>query len=69
MSDREQDVASEAVFYALFRVVEVEELSGPERAVDWARGLVEDGTLRRAFADGVLRNMRRREESGEATGP
>ena len=42
------------MFYALFRVVELEELSDADRAVDWARGLVEDPVLRRAFGDGVI---------------
>ncbi|MDQ4048917.1 MAG: hypothetical protein M3131_05985 [Actinomycetota bacterium] len=45
---------AEAVFYALFRVVEIEELSDAERAVEWARGMVEDPVLRRAFGDGVI---------------
>ena len=43
---------AEAVFYALFRVVEIVELSDSEKAVEWARGLVEDPVLRRAFGDG-----------------
>ena len=45
---------AEAVFYALFRVVEIEELSDADRAVEWARGMVDDPTLRRAFGDGVI---------------
>jgi len=45
---------AEAVFYALFRVVEIVELSDSEKAVEWARGLVEDPVLRRAFGDGVI---------------
>ena len=45
---------AEAVFYALFRVVEVEELSGAEQAVEWARGMVDDPLLRRAFGDRVI---------------
>ena len=44
----------EAIFYALFRVVEIEELSGSEKAVEWARGMVDDPALRRAFGDGVI---------------
>ena len=46
---------AEAVFYALFRVVEIEELSDPEKAVEWARGMVEDPVLRLAFGDGVIK--------------
>ncbi|MBA3299276.1 MAG: hypothetical protein H0U24_04255 [Thermoleophilaceae bacterium] len=51
---------AEAVFYALFRVVEVEELSGAEQAVEWARGMVDDPVLRRAFGDGVVDAVERR---------
>jgi len=54
-------VVTEAVFYALFRVVEIEELSGPEKAVEWARGMVDDPLLRRAFADGVVDAVERRD--------
>lgn len=58
---------SEAIFYALFRVVEIEELSDAERAVEWARGIVEDPELRRAFGDGVIRAVAQRSVSqGEA---
>ncbi len=42
------------MFYALFRVVEIEELSDAEKAVEWARGMVDDPVLRRAFGDGVI---------------
>lgn len=45
---------AEAVFYALFRVVEIEELSDAGKAVEWARGMVDDPVLRRAFGDGVI---------------
>ena len=59
---------TEAVFYALFRVVEIEELSGPEKAVEWARGMVDDPVLRRAFGDGVVDAVRERDERA-ARGP
>ena len=49
------------MFYALFRVVEIEELSGADRAVEWARGMVDDPVLRRAFADGVVDAVSRRD--------
>jgi hypothetical protein len=52
---REPDVVAEGVFYALFRVVEIDELSGPEKALEWARMVVEDAGYRRAFADNVRR--------------
>ena len=51
---------AEAVFYALFRVVEIEELSGSEDAVQWARGLVDDPDMRRAFGDGVIKAVAER---------
>lgn len=56
---------AEAVFYALFRVVEIEELSGSDAAVRWARGLVDDPVMRRAFGDGVIKAVAER-ESGDA---
>ena len=59
-SEREREVASEAIFFALFRVVEIEELSGAEKAVEWARGMVDDPAMRRALGDGVLRSMSER---------
>lgn len=54
---------AEAVFYALFRVVEIEELSGAEKAVEWARGLVDDPDMRRAFGDGVVDAVRDRDRA------
>lgn len=57
---------AEAVFYALFRVVEIEELSGSEDAVQWARGLVDDPALRRAFGDGVIKAVAERDAGGDA---
>jgi hypothetical protein len=51
----EPDVVAEGVFYAMFRLVEIDELSGPEKALDWARMVVEDEGYRRAFADNVRR--------------
>ena len=57
-------LVAEAVFYALFRVVEIEELSGAERAVEWARGMVDDRVLRRAFGDGVIEAVLERGTGG-----
>ena len=42
------------MFYALFRLVEIEELSDAAKALEWARGMVDDPVMRRAFADGVI---------------
>jgi hypothetical protein len=53
----QREIASQSVFYALFRVVEIEELSGPEKAVEWARAMVEEPELRRGFSEGLLRAM------------
>jgi hypothetical protein len=53
------DVLEQAVFYALFKVVEVDELIGPDKAVEWARSVVDDDDLRRAFAREI------RERAGE----
>ena len=55
---------AEAVFYALFRVVEIEELTGAEDAVQWARGLVDDPVMRRAFGDGVIKAVADRKSGG-----
>lgn len=56
---------AEAVFYALlFRVVEIEELSDAAKAVEWAREMVEDPVLRRAFGDGVIDAVGERAKGG-----
>ncbi len=49
----EQDLVAKGIFYALFRVVEIEELSGAERAVEWARSAVEDPELCEGLAVAV----------------
>ncbi len=59
---------AEAVFFALFRAVEIEELSGPAKAVEWARGMVDDPVLRRAFADGVIEAVSERAKGDEPAG-
>jgi hypothetical protein len=46
----DSDVVDQAVFYALFKIVEVGELMGPDKAVEWARSVVDDQEFRRAFA-------------------
>jgi len=58
--EEDSELAAQAIFYALFRVVEIEELSNAEDAVEWARSLVEDPVLRRAFGDGVIDSVARR---------
>jgi hypothetical protein len=44
---------AEAIFFALFRVVEIEEYAGAEKAIEWARSVLEDRQLREAFADSI----------------
>jgi hypothetical protein len=47
------EAVGDAVFFALFRVVEIEEYAGPEKALEWARSVIEDRQLRDAFADSI----------------
>jgi hypothetical protein len=53
------------VFYALFRVIEIEELSDAAKAIEWARGMVDDPVMRRAFADGVISAVSERAKAQE----
>jgi hypothetical protein len=43
----------ESVFYALFRVVELAEHPGPERAIEWAQSVLADRELLHAFVERV----------------
>ena len=45
------DVAVESVFYALFRIVELAEYSGPETAIEWAQSALTDRQLLHGFVD------------------
>ena len=38
-----------AVYLALFRVVAIADLDSPERAVEWAKSMLDDDQLREAF--------------------
>ena len=62
----QREIVAEAVFFALFRVVEIDELSGAEKALEWARAMVDEEELRRGFSEGVLHA---REERLEGSGP
>ena len=53
MESDSNDVVAEGVFYALFKVVEIEELRGCEEALNWARMVLEDSDYRQTFADRV----------------
>ena len=50
----QREVVSQGIFYALFRLIEIDELSGPEQAVEWAKAMVDEPELRRGFSEGVL---------------
>jgi hypothetical protein len=56
----QREIVSQGVFYALFRVVEIEELSGSEKAMEWARAMIDEPELRRGFAEGVLKALAER---------
>ena len=47
------DVAVESVFYALFRIVELAEYSGPETAIEWAQSALADRQLLHGFVERV----------------
>jgi hypothetical protein len=38
------------VFHAVFRLIAISDLYGPERAIEWAQSLVDDPELLSAFA-------------------
>jgi len=59
-AEANREIVSEGVFYALFRVVEIEELSGPDKALEWAKAMVEEPQMRRAFSEGVLKGLAER---------
>jgi hypothetical protein len=63
------DAAVESVFYALFRIVEVAEYSGPEQAIEWAQSVLGDPQLLHAFVERVRElpaGDRRRVDPGRA---
>ena len=44
------DAGSAAIFRAVFRLTSISDLYGPEKAVEWARTLLDDPQLLTAFA-------------------
>ena len=60
-----REVVSRGVFFALFRVVEIDELSGPEKAVEWARAMVDEPELRLGFTNGLLQALDDRAQQAE----
>jgi hypothetical protein len=58
--------ACDSVYFALFRVVEIGELEGPEAAIQWAEeALITEG-LRQGLVDGVKERMIDRELAASA---
>ena len=51
------ETVSQAIFYVLFRMGAIEDLAGPERALEWARSMVEDDELRHAFSARLLEDL------------
>ena len=49
----ERKLACEAIYYALFRVVEVSEYEDAEAAVEWAQKALETELLREGIVDRV----------------
>ena len=52
--DRQDELAGDAVYFALFRVVEIAELHGAETAVEWAQSALDESQLR----DGLVNRVR-----------
>jgi hypothetical protein len=50
----EQKLAEEAVYYALFRVVEIAELEDAEAGIAWAQDALQWRGLRTGLVEGVL---------------
>ena len=57
--DSHDELARDAVYFALFRVVEIAELHGPETAVEWAQSAIDEGQLR----DGLVNRVREARDS------
>ena len=52
--DSHAELARDAVYFALFRIVEIAELHGAETAVEWAQSAIGDEQLR----DGLVNRVR-----------
>jgi hypothetical protein len=52
--DSHDELARDAVYFALFRVVEIAELHGTETAVEWAQSAIGEEQLR----DGLVNRVR-----------
>jgi hypothetical protein len=47
------ELAIDSVYYALFRVVEIAELHGAEKAVEWAQSALDEPQLREGLVNRV----------------
>jgi hypothetical protein len=56
------DLAGDAVYFALFRVVEIAELHGAERAIEWAQCALGEEQLR----EGLVNRVREARDSRAA---
>jgi hypothetical protein len=57
--DSHDELARDAVYFALFRVVEIAELHGAETAVEWAQSAIDEEQLR----DGLVNRVREARDS------
>jgi hypothetical protein len=48
-----EDPVERSLFFAFFKLLQIEELSGREEALEWARMVLEDADYRASFADQV----------------
>ena len=46
----DQDTVAQGIFFAFFKLLEIEELAGRDEAFKWARMVVEDSDYRLSFA-------------------
>jgi hypothetical protein len=58
----QDELARDAVYFALFRVVEIAELHGAEKAVEWAQSALSESQLR----DGLVNRVREARGSAPA---
>ncbi|MDQ3720660.1 MAG: hypothetical protein M3350_07780 [Actinomycetota bacterium] len=52
---RPDDPVADAVYYTLFKVASIADLSGDEKAVEWTRRALESPDLVKGLADGTRR--------------
>ena len=57
--DSHDELARDAVYFALFRIVEIAELHGAETAVEWAQSALGEEQLR----DGLVTRVREARDS------